>query len=243
MGETVVNDGCLDAIELEVGDIVPGTTASAKEDDDLGSCTNVEHLLPEAQARDGLPFQRRGVWYSTEATDTRLRASVCSASADALGRTPFAVTIYAGGDGCTDLACAPVYNTAGCAAEWVASSDFEMYFILVESLSFKGSDNGNDLNFELSVTEILGPRNDKCQGAIGLELGDTVVWRVLSASEDKFEGACALQLQPPNPNTLIPGVWYSVVGDGGSLSASTCNEVTEAGPILVTIYSGSCDNL
>jgi len=235
---TPENDICVDAIVLEVGDTVSGNTAFASEDSDVETCD-------DALFSDASSIELLGLWYAVEATDTRLRASVCSDTDNDL--VPKVVTIYGGGDNCADLRCAPVYNTAGCTVDWVASSDFEMYYILVQSLVVEGAplDVEIDLAFELVVSEAPAARNGVCEDAITLEFGDTVAGQTLSAPEKNFEGSCALELQPPSSNVLIPGVWYSVVGTGSSITAgftaSTCNE--NSGPILVTIYSGSCDAL
>ncbi|CAB9509094.1 PKD [Seminavis robusta] len=241
----VVNDNCVNAIELEVGDTLQGTTAFASNDTEADTCgVNVEALLPEPAGF--LSLQQLGVWYSIEATDTRLRASVCAELGDE-SSVPFIVTVYAGGDGCSDLTCAQVYNTAGCAVDWDASSDFEMYFLLVRSLVVEGAflDTDTDLEFELTITEPVPPVNDVCEGAIELQIGDTVTSRILSGSSNTdFDGRClGAQIDPPNPNVNVPGLWYSVVGDGGRLVASTCTEGTESGPTLLTVYSGSCENL
>ena len=239
---TADNDNCVDAIELEVGDTVFGTTAYATNDEGVEPCDDgVDSLFPDTN--DGISIQQLGVWFAVEASDTKLRASVCSDTANALA--PMIVSIYAGDDNCSELSCAPVYNTAGCTVEWLASSDYEMYYIMVQSLVVEGTplDIEMDFDFELTLSEVVAPRNDVCEEAIVLEFGDTVAAQTLSASEKDFEGSCALELQPPSSTVLIPGVWFSVIGNGDSLIASTCNESTESGPILVTIYSGSCDNL
>lgn len=239
---TVPNDICVDAIELELGDIVFGSTGSATGNEGVDACDDaVASLFPEAS--DGFSIQQLGVWYAVEASDTRLRASVCSDTGSELA--PMILTIYAGNDNCSELACAPVYNTASCSVEWMASSDYEMYYILVQSLVVEGTplDVETDLEFELRLSEPLAPRNDICEESVMLEYGDTIAGQTLSASAKDIESACALELQPPSSNVLIPAVWFSVAGNGNSLIASTCNESTGSGPILVTIYSGSCDSL
>ena len=239
---TVPNDICVDAIELEVGDIVFGSTGSATGNEGVDACDDaVASLFPEAS--DGFSIQQLGVWYAVEASDTRLRASVCSDTGNELA--PMVLTIYAGNDNCSELSCAPVYNTASCSVEWVASSDYEMYYILVQSLVVEGTplDVETDLEFELRLSEPVAPRNDICEESVMLEYGDTIAGQTLSASVKDIEGACALELQPPSSNVLIPAVWFTVIGNGNSLIASTCNESTESGPILVTIYTGSCGSL
>jgi hypothetical protein len=241
----VANDDCLDAVRLGVGVTILGTTASASNDTEAeaGVCTaDEEALVPEADGFVTLIVQKLGVWYSIEATDRKLRASVCPEEGTS-APAPFIVTVYAGSADCSDLVCASVYNTAGCAVEWVASSDFEMYFLHVQSLVVAGVGDA-DQEFRLTITEPEPPVNDVCEGAIELEMGDTVASSTLSGcSNDDFDGRCAISIQPPTPYVLIPGVWFSIVGTGNRISASTCNFSSEAGPILVSIYSGSCAGL
>ena len=236
------NNTCVNAIVIQAGDTIAGTTESGGADGVEVCDIGIEVVRPAAE--DGISLEPLSMWYSIEATDSRLRASVCSETTNPLA--PLVVTIYAGGDDCFNLTCASVYNTAGCSVEWEATSDFELYYILVTSLVVEGTplDLPEDLSFELQITEPQPPTNDACEGAIELEPGDIIASRTRSASEKEIaDGVCTLELQPPNTNVLVPAVWFSIIGDGGPLVASTCSEDTDGGPILVTIYSGACDSL
>lgn len=78
------------------------------------------------------------------------------------------------------------------------------------------------------------PENDLCAGAIPIECGDEVEGSTSSASPLEQPQACA-------PEPEAPGVWYSIVGDGNTLTASLCGGTTYDSKI--GIYSGPCDDL
>ena len=78
------------------------------------------------------------------------------------------------------------------------------------------------------------PENDLCSGAIAVACGDTIVGSTLLASPLEQPQACS-------PETEAPGVWYSIVGDGNSLTASLCGGTDYDSKI--GIYSGPCESL
>ncbi|MCI0629246.1 MAG: hypothetical protein L0Y44_01155 [Phycisphaerales bacterium] len=80
-----------------------------------------------------------------------------------------------------------------------------------------------------------GDGNDTCAGATTLTLGVPVTDTTVGMGIDTVP-ACALF--PP----LSPGVWFSVVGNGTTLTASTCSPLTTYDSAL-TVFCGSCDSL
>mgnify|MGYP003571894847 CR=1 FL=1 len=79
-----------------------------------------------------------------------------------------------------------------------------------------------------------GVSNDDCSGAISVGANSSTNGSTTGATIDGTE-ACGTAI-------TAPGVWYTVVGTGNSMTASTC------GPFFgydtkVTVYCGSCDDL
>lgn len=78
------------------------------------------------------------------------------------------------------------------------------------------------------------PGNDACAQAQRLEVPAEVRGTTVGASPDDAP-ACG-------PAVSAPGVWYSVIGTGRTLTAATCGRGTDFDTIL-TVYCGSCDDL
>ena len=83
-------------------------------------------------------------------------------------------------------------------------------------------------------TALAQPANDDCSDAIALVCGDVV--------EGNNEGADTEEL--PACGMVFPGqtVWYSIVGTGGDITASTCDDGTDF-DTQIGVYSGSCGAL
>ncbi len=75
--------------------------------------------------------------------------------------------------------------------------------------------------------------NDDCSAAFPVSSGQTVAGSTVGATLDSL-GTCGTSI-------TAPGVWYFIVGNGGSLTASTCNQA--AYDTKISIFSGSCGAL
>ncbi len=106
----------------------------------------------------------------------------------------------------------------------------------------KVSDNGTGdvgtlVSWTLNFTTVPGiPYNDVCGNAYALECGDVTTGTTVNATIDN--------LVAPACSTLVeaPGVWYTVEGNGDSITVSLCNPGTNYDTRL-NIYTGSCDSL
>ncbi|HBC46296.1 MAG TPA: hypothetical protein DEO84_10225 [candidate division Zixibacteria bacterium] len=78
------------------------------------------------------------------------------------------------------------------------------------------------------------PQNDLCQDAIPVTIPSSTPGTTLSATVD----------DAPICYTLInsPGVWYSLIGNGNIITATTCAAYTNYDTRL-DVYSGTCDQL
>lgn len=78
------------------------------------------------------------------------------------------------------------------------------------------------------------PENDECTGAIPLSCGETITGNTSYATFDADAPFC-------DTEHTSKGVWYTVVGDGSTITASMCGgRVYDA---RMTVYTGSCDTL
>ncbi len=86
----------------------------------------------------------------------------------------------------------------------------------------------------LAATALAQPGNDLCEDAIRVALPSITAGTTIGATTDDapFCGSAITS----------PGVWYSVIGTGHTLSADTCNGNTTYDSIL-TVYCGSCPEL
>jgi hypothetical protein len=89
--------------------------------------------------------------------------------------------------------------------------------------------------FDLTLGEGgLRVENDFCGTAVELSIPSTAFGSTENATMDDVD-LCG------NANTA-PGVWFSVIGRGSSLTASLCGDGTEY-DTQIYIFSGSCDML
>ena len=212
------NDICRGAIELEVGDIVPGSTrlASLEYEDVEDSCGSAFGGVQSAP----------GVWYTVAGEAPTLQATV-KASYDVQ------MSVYSGPE-CDNLVCVdgtegedPSYTEGQVAWD---TEDGGTYYILIHGFM---SQIGT---FELTVSEISRPTNDRCQGAMELELDSLVSGSTQLATLDDVE-TCGTAL---GGNLSAPGLWYTINGSGSSLSASLESDYN----IQISVYSGEdCDAL
>lgn len=97
--------------------------------------------------------------------------------------------------------------------------------------SFPGSPGGTG-SFDLTSNTL--PGNDLCSNAIAVAVPSITPGTTQGATTDT-EPSCV-------QSNTSPGVWYSLVGTGTTLTASTCTGAT-AFDSKISVYCGTCTNL
>jgi hypothetical protein len=210
-------------------DIISETGVSILGDSDAVSLGNTIFFSCGVTAEDG-----PGVWYRLLGTGRSLTASTCLTSDDVSTR----ITVFDGD--CSTLGCVEV-SDAGCGTQhhsvaWMAETGRE-YYLFVQA---KGIFN-NGGQFVL-YAELTTP-NTLCENAIGPlgADGSPTFGSTRSAASGPFRSA-RRQLQG-DPLPTRRGVWYSFLGTGGSIAASTCSESTTFQSSLTVYQGSSCENL
>jgi hypothetical protein len=188
------NDLCEDAIVLECGDTVSGTTNEATFDD-AGFC--------------GTSNTAPGVWYSV-AFDGIITASTCN-------QADYDTKLSAFDGECGDLGCIGGNDDSpGCTgftSELSWESDGSENLLLVHGF---GTATGN---FDLTLSCFEIEDNDICEDAAGPLAVDTVTpGSTLGATADEPPDIDC------GTSVTAPGVWYDVIGTGNTMTASTCND-------------------
>jgi hypothetical protein len=106
-------------------------------------------------------------------------------------------------------------------------------------LGLKAAGSPSAYNFQLQgpipATPSV-PSNDACAGATAISVGSSAVYSDLGATDDAGIPTCGTS------GNLLSGVWYSVIGDGHTLTASTVGVETNINSFL-RVYRGSCASL
>jgi len=100
----------------------------------------------------------------------------------------------------------------------------------------------NLLLFAISTSVWAGgaaPPNDDCEDAIGPLTVPSMTNGTTTNSTADTAPDCGGDGEPVN---TTPGVWYTVVGTGNTMAASTCNETTDYDTEL-SVYCHECDDL
>lgn len=205
--------------------IVPGTgfaegsTVVATVDSTAGRCNGIDVSSP-------------GVWYKVDGTGGSLVASTChQLSFDTK------LSVYSGG--CDELVCV-ASDDDGCSSEVTNKASrvqFDTqagvtYYILVHGYQ---SETGQ---FNLYVSRPEEYYNDFCEDARKAPLDQFLLGNNTLAKVDFNTGVSC-------PNTVAitgPTVWYSVIGTGGTITASLCSVQTQFDS-LMSVFEGTCDNL
>jgi hypothetical protein len=177
----------------------------------------------------------RDVVYSYTATQNDvLNASLC------LGTTNYDTKLYVFVNDCngTPVAC----NDDLCSNPPLYASNFissisnlavtagNTYYFVVDG--FGATDNGN-YTLEISIAP-QPPANDNCAGAIALSgCNSSVAGTTVSATgSDSPLDNCG------TTSNTSPGVWYTVQGWGGGMTAGVCGSTTA--DTKIAVYTGSC---
>lgn len=187
-----------------------------------------------------------GVWFTAIGNGNIFEVSTCS------DRTNFGTAIQVLTGGCEDLQClrngGRIFDRA-CSKtdsdEWnrfgtrvrIETIPDEVYSFLV--LSRLGENTGV---FDIHLEEVVTPPNDRCDGAIVMEvdvprlhIGTTV-----SASIGTNFGCGSASL---GLNNAAPGIWYVAIGNGETYSASTCAQWTNFDTSIQVFTGSSCNEL
>lgn len=215
------NDECADAEMIACGSTVNTDNSAATTDagDPLFSCAFFG------------PQQGFGtLWYTFVATDTSALVSLCNS-----GSTDTLLAVYSGTCGnLTEIACSEDFcGATGLVSELCASNLTvgQTYYIQVGS--FSAADTGP---IELSVTCPCPPPppGDFCDDAVG-------PLAVPSATAGTTVGTTIDAAPFCGTSISAPGVWYTVIGTGNTMTASTCGGTPYDSKL--NVYCGPCNNL
>jgi hypothetical protein len=188
----------------------------------LGSTDNI--LSAAVPSCSVAPADGPGVWYLVVGTGRSMTVSTCLSSDDIFTT----ITIFTGE--CNDfLGCVETVESP-CGTHhsltWTAERGAE-YYVLVQSQDSAGSGGPFVLHAEETTT------NDLCENAIG----------PLGADGSLTYGSTRSATADPLFSTS-PGLWYSVLGTGTELVASTCSEFTGFSTSLAVYQGGdACESL
>lgn len=208
------NDLCADAEPIGCGETVSGNTETASTEPGLGFCGTSLTSAP-------------GLWYSHVGDGSLVTVSTCN-TAD------FDTKIGVFSGTCGALVCEAGNDDGSGCSGFTSETSFistpgTTYYIYVTGF---GSATGS---FDLSVTCDNTPDNDICDDAELVECGGVVTGNTDSATPATV-GFCGTSL------TSSGGVWYELLGDGSTVTLTTCNPGTDYDTKL-GVFSGSCGSL
>jgi len=216
-------DGCVAAVPVAIGSSVISNNASATNDPGLPTC-------------NGLLTFNLGLWYTVVGNGNVLNATTCSANT-VLNTRLYVYTGTCAALTCVDAAAAtsPACSPATAASARFCSTSGQTYYILVTN------DTTGSGQFELSVLdEGACLANDRCSGAVPLSVPSTTVVTTTGSTSD---------IGPPTCTTTIVrgGVWYTVVGNGNTYVADTCDSTSGNFDTRLSVFcagaTGGCGNL
>jgi len=215
-GACLANDNCETAVNVPVGSSVVGNNIGASNDPGQPTC-------------NALSTFNAGVWYTTTGNGNVLNVTTCG------GNTTLNTRLYVYTGSCGAFTCvnAATGTTPACSPTTAASVQFcstvgQTYYILVTN------DTTGTGVFDLAVLEMGAcPTNDLCENAVPVSVGDSVITNNIGATNDPGQPTCT------GLSTFNAGVWFTTVGNGNNLIASTCSANTLLNTRLY-VYSGSC---
>jgi len=210
------NDQICNAITVACGSSTAGTTVGATNfgAGEVATCGNYAQNTP-------------GVWYKIVGNGTIFTASLCGTAHDSQ------LAVYSGD--CNAPVCITSNDDNGPACAGIASSlawsttAGVTYWIKVWSWTTTTP----TFNFTLNMICQAGPPNDNCANATQITVPfNSGVSTTANATNDAPANAqCG-----PGQNA---NVWYTVVGNGATYQATTCNAGT-AFDTEIQVFSGSC---
>jgi subtilisin-like proprotein convertase family protein len=212
----ITNDACENAISVPVGSSIVSTNVGATNDPGQPTC-------------NGLSTFNAGVWFTTVGNGNVLNLTTCSANTVLNTR----LYVYTGSCGAFTCVGAATGTTPACSPSTAASVQIcstlgETYHILITN------DTSGTGQFELSVQDLGAcPTNDLCENAVPVSVGGSVLSNNVGATNDPGQPTCN------GLSTFNAGVWFTTVGTGNNLIASTCSANTVLNTRLY-VYSGTC---
>jgi len=218
-----LNNACSSAISLTVNSST--TCTSTTSGNTLGSTQSAVGCAGTADD---------DVWYSFTATATsHIITGTPGTLIDAV------IQIYSGTcAAATSLSC--VDNTAGSSAETVTLTGLSIgttYLIRIYSYSSGAAYQGT---FTMCITTPFipsPPSNDACSGATTMTIPYTssvVSTQYATSDIPTSTTSCS--------GTFSYNVWYTVVGNGNTLEATTCNTSSDYDTYM-SVYTGTCGSL
>jgi len=223
------NDNCTDAVTLQIGATVVGTTYGAHSD-----------TVPSCQLAEN---DAEGVWYKFQGNGSPILVSTCLDAYNASFSSSTIVSVYQGSN-CGQLQCLPVYHQSlSCGGPSYEGSSFSMESASNTTYYIHITDQYEDYSdgFSLSVTEYLQPIHDECSSAGDIMIdGDAIhgTARLVGDEAEESSGSACGSLK-----SGIDGIaWYTVTPTkNATLRASTCSAGTSAMSTGIAIVSGGCD--
>eukprot|EP00538_Stauroneis_constricta_P006109 CAMPEP_0119550286 /NCGR_PEP_ID=MMETSP1352-20130426/3820_1 /TAXON_ID=265584 /ORGANISM="Stauroneis constricta, Strain CCMP1120" /LENGTH=2316 /DNA_ID=CAMNT_0007596081 /DNA_START=18 /DNA_END=6965 /DNA_ORIENTATION=+ len=223
------NSECSAATPLEVGTSTIGSTRFSTVANTIG-CGDA--------GRAGTA----SVWYSIVGTGNTLTLSTCSDDNYVYYDTQISVF-----DGCPSTT---TVNGNNCVAgnDQYCSSQSQVTFQSQLGVEYKihvyghrGDAPVGDFNLTVSEETVPIPlaENNECDGAIALAVGGEVVFGSTSLATTSPNGRCG-----DIGDGVGSGLWYSIIGSGSIMTASTCptsDLIVPASSIFV--HTGSCSDL
>ena len=177
------------------------------------------------------------VWYSLVGTGARFRVSTCTKE------TTFDTTLVVSQRDCDSVGASCVAYEWGDASQCKdgnigATLEFFPDSNVVYKVAVAGYSSGDLGSFGLDVLEYILPPNDRCSEATSLEAGSDgesvfVLGSTANATLETLE--CSYLGE-------VPMLWYSIVGTGSRMRASTCSMDT-LGPNTIVVSERECDTV
>ena len=210
------NDACSGAIAITCGQTITASNAAATND-----------AVPAC----GLSAPRKGVWYTITGTGGLITLSTCSATTN----FDTQIAVYTGA--CGALTCVASNDNAGACTNFfgrLSTVSFTSTFGTVYRIMVAGKLSASG-TFTLAATcAVVAPPNDDCANSILVTCGSTTTGSTVGSTADAV-GTCNF-----NSLNTAGGVWYSVVGNGGTVTASLCGSGYDT---RIGVFTGSCGAL
>lgn len=214
-----INDLVCSASVLGCGGTLAGTTVNATNSGtgEGGSC--------------GTAQTQPGVWYVVAGNGQIMTASLCATAWDSK------ISVYSGPN-CSTLTCVGGVDDNGpaCASSSASYSWNSVlgtnYYVLVHGY---GSTSAFSINLSCSAPA-TPPANDLVCSATAITCGQTIAGTTINATNSGTgeAGSCGT-------TQGYPGVWYSVVGNGQTMTASLCGTAWDS---KISVFSGpNCSTL
>ncbi|HYE03545.1 MAG TPA: hypothetical protein VD963_09965 [Phycisphaerales bacterium] len=225
------NDTCATAEVVTLtgaATLVSGTTLGSTSDTGTRSCWFSEGV-------------GRAVWYQFTGNGSTLNITMCGfTSMDTV------LHVYTGSCG-SNLYCA-AGDDDGCGGTQpqldLCTTAGTTYYVAVTNAGTAGTDGA----FEFVIQDMgactppAAPANDTCAGAVNVAIGSTVAGTIENATIDVGAPNCGAAAVDEVEG---PGVWYTVVGNGQTLTATMCTPLSTDPHFdsKLNVYTGACNNL